>query len=89
MEQLICCSRESFRLLCNSKGEKLCVAMGRQVGVFVSLVPWLSLSLALIFACMNIVHEKLKERDSLVWNCTHLWPFSIKFLPNNGWEGHG
>ena len=54
-----------------------------------SLVPRLSLSLPLDFARANIMHEKLKERESLVWNRAHLWSFSIEFLPNHGREGHG
>ena len=47
-----------------------------------SLIPRLSLSLPLDFACTNIMHENLKERKSLVWNHAHMWPFSIEFLPN-------
>ena len=33
--------------------------------------------------------EKLKERESPVRNHAHLWSFSIEFLPNHSWEGHG
>ena len=55
-----------------------------------SLVPRHSLTLPLDFVCgANIMHEKLKERKSLVQNHAHPWPFSIEFLPNHGWEGHG
>ena len=35
------------------------------------------------------MHEKLKERESLIWNHTHPWPFSIEFLRNHGQEGDG
>jgi hypothetical protein len=28
------------------------------------------------FARVNIAHKKLKERESLVRNCAHLWPWS-------------
>ena len=37
----------------------------------------------------NITCENLKESESLVWNHAYPWPFSIEFLPNHGWEGHG
>ena len=39
-----------------------------------SLVPRLSLSVPLDFTSMNIMHEKVKERESLVQNRTHPWP---------------
>ena len=66
-----------------------CASLG--IGVAsLSLVPRLSLSLPLDFARVNItVCEKLKERESLVWNRAHLWPLSIEFLPNHDREGHG
>ena len=49
-----------------------------------SLVPRLSLSHPLNFADANItcMCEELEERESLVWNHTHPWPFSIEFLLN-------
>ena len=46
-------------------------------------------SQALPLSSPNIVHEKLKERESLVWNCAHPWPLSIEFLPNHGLKGRG
>ena len=46
-----------------------------------SLFPRLSLSLPLDFTRTNIMHEKMKEMESLVWNRTHLWP-------NHGREGN-
>ena len=42
-----------------------------------SLVPRLFLFLPSDFTCVNIMHEKLKERESLVLNRAHPWPFSI------------
>ena len=45
------------------------------------IVPRLSLSVSLNVAHVNIMCEKLKERESLVQNCTYPWPFSIELLP--------
>ena len=41
-------------------------------------MTWLvsPLSLPLNFARANIVHGNLKEWESLVRNCAHLWPFT-------------
>ena len=49
-----------------------------------------SLFLPLNFACTNIImREKLKERESLVWNGAHSWP-SLPWLSRNSIEkGHG
>ena len=48
----------------------------------VSLVPRLSLSLS---TRVNIMCEKLKERESLVWNHAHAWP-SWPWLGKNSIE---
>ena len=36
-----------------------------------------------------IMHEKLKERESLVWNHTHLWLYWPWLVKNSIEKGHG
>ena len=59
---------------------------GLQCRSFVSLIPRLFLSLPLNFTHVNIVHEKLKQRESLVWNYAHSWPFPMNYYPTTAWK---
>ena len=49
----------------------------------VALFPGSPSPFPLNFTRANIMCKKLKERESLVRNRAHLWPFWIEFLPNH------
>ena len=53
-----------------------------------SLVPRLSLFLPLDFVRVNIMHENLKERESLVQNHTYPWPSQPWLGKNSIEKGH-